>query len=208
MTTRKTASTARKTASTAGKRKGPAAKSTSVSADVSADQAAPKAMSSVQSAVMTAAPQSSNGNVEVFAINGFIATEAQKVFTLSTSEGSHMVYFGNNDQHDTILRTDTYNTLGFQSDGIVYQNLYDSSEVFYKSAIYGKGKSQRTDTTFDFQNITNHKLSSQLCSVLRIDNIIYALEGATPYGHYGITEDIYAHMSSNNGQLLPDNVRI
>lgn len=208
MTTRKTASTARKTASTAGKIKRPAAKSTSVSADVSADQVAPKAMSSVQSAVMTAAPQNSNGNVEVFAINGFIATEAQKVFTLSTSEGSHMVYFGNNDQHDTIGPRDTYNTLGFQSDGIVYQNLYDSSEVFYKSAIYGKGKSQRTDTTFDFQNITNHKLSSQLCSVLQIDNIIYALEGATPYGHYGITEDIYAHMSSNNGQLLPDNVRI
>ena len=66
----------RKTASAAGKIKRPAAKSTSVSADVSADQVAPKAMSSVQSAVMTAAPQSSNGNVEVFAINGFIATEA------------------------------------------------------------------------------------------------------------------------------------
>jgi len=37
---------------------------------------------------------------------------------------------------------------------------------------------------------------------------MYALEGATPYGHYGISEDIYAHMSSNNGQLLPDNVPI
>ena len=54
--------------------------------------------------------------------------------------------------------------------------MYDSMQPYYKSAIYKKGKSLRDGTTYDFQDVTNHKLSSSLLDICHVDNIMYAIE--------------------------------
>ena len=79
--------------------------------------------------------------------------------------------------------------------------LYPVDQCYYKSAIYKVGKAVRTGTTYDFQNITNHKLDSceQLSCMTQIDNTIYCLQAPSKYGKYDIDQDIYSFLSANNG---------
>ena len=41
----------------------------------------------------------------------------------------------------------------------IIHNMYSTKDMFYKSAIYDKGKSERTGTTYDFKNIFSHNLA-------------------------------------------------
>lgn len=85
----------------------------------------------------------------------------------------------------------------------VYYNMYDSKTPFYKSAIYKKGKSQRNNTTYDFQDTTNHKLEHDLINAVQVENIIYAIEPKNSAGRYDLSCDIWSWISVDHNYVLP-----
>ena len=57
----------------------------------------------------------------------------------------------------------------------------------------------RDGTTYDFQDVTNHKLSSELLDICHIDNIMYAVEPKNEYGRYDLSCDVWSWLSVNHG---------
>lgn len=101
------------------------------------------------------------------------------------------------------------NSLYDDSTDTVYYPMYNSGQPFYKSAIYKRGKSFRDGTTYDFQDIVNHKLSSELLDICHVGNIMYAVEPKSEYGRYTLSCDIWSWLSvdhySHNLASLPLN---
>lgn len=91
------------------------------------------------------------------------------------------------------------NSLYDDSTNTVYYPMYNSIQPYYKSAIYKRGKSFRDGTTYDFQDITNHKLSSELLDICHVGNIMYAAEPKNQYGRYDLTCDVWSWLSVNHG---------
>jgi hypothetical protein len=44
--------------------------------------------------------------------------------------------------------------------------MYDSKDPFFKSSFYKKSKHEQTNTTYDFQDVINHKLSSDILNTV------------------------------------------
>lgn len=93
------------------------------------------------------------------------------------------------------------NSLYSKSTHTIYYPMYDSMQPYYKSAIYKKGKSLRNGTTYDFQDVTNHKLSSSLLDICHADNIMYAIEPKNQYGRYSLSCDIWSWISVDHGYM-------
>lgn len=83
----------------------------------------------------------------------------------------------------------------------VYYPMYNSKQPYYKSAIYKRGKSLRNGTTYDFQDVTNHKLSSELLDICHLDNIMYAIEPKNEYGRYELSCDVWSWLSVNHSKI-------
>jgi hypothetical protein len=83
--------------------------------------------------------------------------------------------------------------------------MYDTQDVFYKSAIYEKSKSIRDNTTYDFKNIFSHNLSSSLNSIIQVNNTLYSYEKLSEYGHVEISSDSYSCLSNDNGLIKLQN---
>lgn len=69
--------------------------------------------------------------------------------------------------------------------------MYSTDKMFFKSAIYDKSKTERTDTTYDFKNIFSHNISTPYKDVIQVDNTLYAIEDLSPNGHISISSDSY-----------------
>lgn len=80
----------------------------------------------------------------------------------------------------------------------VYYNMYSSKQPFYKSATYKVPASQRTNTTYDFQDVTNHKLSSEIASVTQVNDTMYALEPMCNAGRYDLSCDVWSWISADH----------
>ena len=141
---------------------------------------------------------------------------ANKVFSITVQDSNakkkNIMLFADVERLQKFDRTSKFNKnclLSVDSNadnkGNLVHALYETSQNFYKSAIYAKGKMARTETTYDFQNITNHKLidDQQLTSAIQVDNILYGLQQKSVYGRYDIATDIYSYISANNGMTLP-----
>lgn len=85
----------------------------------------------------------------------------------------------------------------------VYYNMYSSTQPFYKSAICKVPTSKQTGTTYDYQDTTNHKLSSEIASVTQVDGMLYALEPMSNAGRYDLSCDIWSWISVDHLQTLP-----
>ena len=146
--------------------------------------------------------------MNIKSIDKVFAAQQNVVFEVTTDNNEKMILFGDVERTEQIDGNSSYNLLSLSADGHIIHNIYNSVQPFYKSAVYKIGKTQRTGMTYDFQNIFATKLSSQLYSPIQLQNSIYMLQSATPYGHYDIDEDIYSHLSSDNGLTLPLENRI
>lgn len=145
-------------------------------------------------------------------INKLITTTTNKVFDVNVTDDAgitaNMVFFAdvqNTTEIDSYKKHNEHCLMQEESNGNkqIIHNMYASKDNFYKSAIFGINKAQRSNTTYDFQNITNHKLSSELQHITKVDNFCYGLEEMSRYGRYAISNDIYSWISSNNGCNLP-----
>lgn len=144
------------------------------------------------------------------------STNSQLVFQIRNNN-TKQVFFANTSQHTSFepvetKKTNTQVDLKYNKDSLyvekndnyrIFYNMYDSKDPMYKSSIYKKGKTQRTNTTNDFYDVINHKLSCDLINTIQIDNIIYALEPRNEYGRYNLSCDILNYLSADNNQLLP-----
>lgn len=128
---------------------------------------------------------------------------------------SNVTFFGNIDltnEADITVTTNNKNCLIYKDNNDntkqVIHNMYMSDTCFYKSAIYNTSKTLRTDTTYDFNNITNHKLSAGFINFIQVNNTLYGLEPMTQFGRYVIDTDIYSYISADNNRLLPESSNI
>lgn len=119
------------------------------------------------------------------------------------------VYVLNQDKEDdsfNINRQSNKTALKFkneQDDGpySIIHNMYNTKDMFYKSAIYDKGKSERTDTTYDFKNIFLHALSQPYKDVIQVQNTLYAIADFSEYGHINISSDSYQFLAQDNNSI-------
>ncbi len=144
------------------------------------------------------------------------STNSQLVFQIRNNN-TKQVFFANTSQHTSFepVETNKLSTqvdLKYNKDSLyikndanyrIFYNMYDSKDPMYKSSMYKKGKTQRNNTTNDFYDVINHKLSSDLINTIQVDNIIYALEPKNEYGRYNLSCDILNYLSTDNKQLLP-----
>lgn len=98
------------------------------------------------------------------------------------------------------------NKTAFKCNGELIHNMYDSQDMFYKSAIYDKSKSIRDGTTYDFKNVFSHNLSTSLTSIVQVNNTLYTYEKLSQYGHVEISVDSYSYLTEkDNGSVeLPN----
>ena len=98
------------------------------------------------------------------------------------------------------------NKTAFKCNGELIHNMYDSQDMFYKSAIYDKSKSIRDGTTYDFKNVFSHNLSTSLTSIVQVNNTLYTYEKLSQYGHVEISVDSYSYLAEkDNGSVeLPN----
>lgn len=133
-----------------------------------------------------------------------VANQKNIVFDIKLDDGKHKMMFGDVQQIKTATLPQTYNAESLQCNGKVIHNLYSSAQLFYKSAIYSKPKTDRHNNTYDFQNITLCKQQNELMNAVNVDNTMYAIAPMSEYGHYDIKEDIYDWIAlSSNTQMLP-----
>ena len=100
--------------------------------------------------------------MEITKLNYIVASDKNIAFNIDTDDAelSNMVYFGNVEGSDKFSRYYDYNMICLSSaQGLLY-NLYSINDLFLKSGLYCRGKGSRTNTTYDFYPITNHRLSS------------------------------------------------
>ena len=146
-----------------------------------------------------------------------VATKTQTAFTVSFSEADSKkkkIFMTNTEESDKFWITElssvneaevkadckyNKNSLYSPDTSVVYYPMYSSKQPYYKSAIYKKGKSLRNGNTYDFQDITNHKLSSELLDTCHIGNIMYAIEPKNEYGRYDLSCDVWSWLSVNHG---------
>lgn len=83
----------------------------------------------------------------------------------------------------------------------IIHNMYSTKDMFYKSAIYDKGKSERTGTTYDFKNIFSHNLAEPYKDAIQVDNTIYSIADLSPYGHINISSDSYQFLAEDNNNV-------
>lgn len=100
------------------------------------------------------------------------------------------------------------NKTAFKCNNELIHNMYDSQDMFYKSAIYDKSKSIRDGTTYDFKNVFSHNLSTSLTSIIQVNNILYTYEKISQYGHIEISVDSYSYLAEkDNGSVkLPNKI--
>lgn len=125
---------------------------------------------------------------------------------------SRAVYLLNQDKDDDYFNWNYEdNKTGFklsvEEQGFMH-NMYSTKDMFYKSAIYDKGKSNRTGTTYDFKNIFSHNLEEPYKDVAHIENTLYASTALSPYGHIDISCDSYQYLAQDNGNIKLHNVEI
>ena len=151
--------------------------------------------------------------MEIQRVNSVVSGSKVKMFDIAIQQDdgnilSNVIYVADIDRGDNINRTKKSNALSFMSktDGkeILVHNMYNSKDVFWKSAIYKTSKTARTDTTFDFQDIFQHNLSSHLTNAIEVDNTIYILGQKSDLGHMKISSDILTYISCDNGMVIPD----
>lgn len=118
------------------------------------------------------------------------------------------VYVLNQDKEDdsfSQLRQSNKTALKFKDNTIgpesIIHNMYNTKDMFYKSAIYDKGKSERNDTTYDFKNIFLHNLSQPYKDVIQVQNTLYAIADFSEYGHINIDEDSYQFLAQDNNNI-------
>lgn len=147
-----------------------------------------------------------------------ITTDVQTVFQVKTSTqiGAQaveqcMTFFANNEQSDKFGPLEPFpaqikhnkNSL-FDSKGNVYYNMYAVKHAFFKSCQRKQPAAKSDGTTYDYHNIFCHKLSSDISSIVNVDNTIYMLEEKSTYGRYCLDCDIYSWMSTDNNMILPE----
>lgn len=131
-------------------------------------------------------------------LNYIVASSKNIAFNVD-AEQPNMVYFGNYEGSDKFNSRYDYNMICLSSQQGMLYNMYSINDLFLKSALYCKGKGNRTSTTYDFYPITNHKLSSQLTGMVQIEGTYYGLGDFTVEGKYKINDDIYSFLSLDNG---------
>lgn len=127
--------------------------------------------------------------MEIKKINYIVATDSQIIYSLSTNDSAEHIYLANTDKLDKLSSTQTLDgSMCFSNDGQMYHNLYDSDDVFYKSAIYKTSKTVRTGTTSDFQDVTKIPTTPLICGT-QLDNTLYMLQSPSTCGR--VNYDVY-----------------
>ena len=145
-------------------------------------------------------------------------TVKQVCLQLSYKDGNEIktqkcVYLLNQDKNDnsfTTTKQDNKTAFKFKDmpSGTFIHNIYNTKDMFYKSAIYDKGKSERTGTTYDFKNIFSHVLEQPYKDVIQVENTLYAIADLSPYGHIEIDEDVYQYLAIDNNKITLNNIDI
>ena len=140
-------------------------------------------------------------------LNYIVASGKNIAFNIDADQ-DNMLYFGNYEGSSKFSKYYDYNMICLSSQQGMLYNMYSVNNVFLKSALYCKGKGNRTNTTYDFYPITNHKLSSQLTNMIQIEGTYYGLGDFTVQGKYKIKDDIYSFLSIDNGycEYPPTNI--
>lgn len=141
-------------------------------------------------------------------LNYVIATDTQKVFSVKHKDNDahyNKLYIADTDALTSFNTPNTVeNANGFQimtdsetsrMTGFIH-NLYDSNNVFFKSAIYNISKINRTDTSKDFVNITDSPTGS-LSSGIQVNGTLYILK--SPTVNSSLNFDVYQLLSEDNG---------
>jgi len=138
--------------------------------------------------------------------SGNLHKKCSKVFLTNTEESDKFWIAELSNKY--VSSTDTKesckynkNSLYDKVGNVVYYPMYNSIQPYYKSAVYKRGKSFRNGTTYDFQDVTNHKLSSELLDICHLDNIMYAIEPKSKYGRYELSCDIWSWLSVNHSKI-------
>lgn len=136
-------------------------------------------------------------------INYIKTSEHLKVFSLQLSSQAcsdyNIIYFSDSD----INENDGYGNISCEDLGQI-NNIYKSDKLFYKSA----QKSSSDDSTYGYNNIFAHELSSQISDVVQSNGVFYSFTDKDVYGSYILNEDIYSYISSDTGHITPNDVHI
>lgn len=134
-------------------------------------------------------------------INYIKTSENLKVFNVNISSDNddqltNIVYFSDSDNN-------SYGNISCENIGNI-NNIYRSDKLFYKSA----QKSSSDDSTYGYNNIFAHEISSQINDVVQSNGVFYSFTNADNYGSYILNEDIYSYISTDTGHITPKDVHI
>lgn len=120
---------------------------------------------------------------------------------LSSSDNPSLLYYLNNEDHSTTFsQHEETNSTSYKSNGTrLVHNIYDSEDVYYKSAIYSRPISKRDSTTYDFVNSFSYNMPSSLTNIEKIGNTLYSYANLYTNGHVRISSDSYSFLSIDNG---------
>lgn len=132
-------------------------------------------------------------------INYIKTAEKLKVFSVQLSSDSisdeNVVYFSD--------ENNTYGNISCNEIGQI-NNMYRSDKLFYKSA----QKTSTDDSTYGYNNIFAHELSSQINYIAQSNGVFYSYTDKDIYGSYILNEDIYSYISTDTGHITPKDVLI
>lgn len=141
--------------------------------------------------------------VKIKKINYVKTSEHLKVFSVQLSSYAcsdyNMIYFSDSNNNED----DGYGNISCEDLGRI-NNIYKSDKLFYKSA----QKSTSDNSTYGYNNIFAHELSSQISDVVQSNGVFYSFTDKDVYGSYILNEDIYSYISSDTGHITPNDVLI
>lgn len=153
---------------------------------------------------------------KVNTIISYKTTETNKSFCLSLSSSTGSMtetYYADIEDYNDLDEHTSYNKNCLRDGNTIYNALYNSNELYLKSAIYNNNKYSALPNTNNFQNIFNYRLSDNnnsknIINQIQVDNYIYQLNTRSNFGKIYLTQDIYAELSVNNGYGKIPNTRI
>lgn len=131
-------------------------------------------------------------------------TDSTVLFTLSVNNCLYTYIADVEEDQKTFNSEQTYNKASLSVNNNVIHNMYKISECFLKNA----QKNGNTNSTFNFPNIFQHKLSDDNCKFTTLNNTLYGIATQDNYGHYVLSNDIYGFISSDNDKIVPNDTKI